>query len=194
MGVGRSGNEKRLKLSCVCLVTSRCSSLAVKLLRHTHFWESIRRGANVVEQSFQAFKKISQEHPTPWVRAWNELCGKRIEDAHERFLAEFGALHLLDDENKCIPLEDIYKKDARSEMTEKLFAEYTGIQVKQFRETLLLHMANVKKSVAERTHHKRQYDRRMKERQMQSRGEVCVLSNSMEPSFIYYRMQWDKVR
>ncbi|GKA99477.1 hypothetical protein Tco_0827471 [Tanacetum coccineum] len=41
------------------------------------------------------------------------------------------------------------------EMTEKLFAEYTRIQVKQFRETLLLHMANVKKSVAERTHHKR---------------------------------------
>ncbi|GKF54937.1 hypothetical protein Tco_0165277 [Tanacetum coccineum] len=41
------------------------------------------------------------------------------------------------------------------EMTEKLFAEYIGIQVKQFRETLLLHMANVKKFVVERTHHKR---------------------------------------
>nr|GEX66596.1 hypothetical protein [Tanacetum cinerariifolium] len=50
-----------------------------------------------------------------------------------------------------------------------LFAEYTRIKVKQFRETLLLHMGNVKKSVAERTRHKRQYDRRMNERQMQSR-------------------------
>ncbi|CAH1448150.1 unnamed protein product [Lactuca virosa] len=28
------------------------------------------------------------------------------------FLAEIGALHLLDDEDKCIPLEDIYKKVA----------------------------------------------------------------------------------
>nr|GEY40107.1 hypothetical protein [Tanacetum cinerariifolium]GEY40242.1 hypothetical protein [Tanacetum cinerariifolium] len=37
---------------------------------------------------------------------------------------------------------------------EMLFAEYTGIKVKQFRETLLLHMGNVKKSVAERTRHK----------------------------------------
>nr|GEW89469.1 hypothetical protein [Tanacetum cinerariifolium] len=37
------------------------------------------------------------------------------------------------------------------EMIEKLFAEYTGIKVKQFKETLLLHMGNVKKSVAERT-------------------------------------------
>ncbi|KAJ9565726.1 hypothetical protein OSB04_001692 [Centaurea solstitialis] len=29
------------------------------------------------------------------------------------FLAEIGALHLLDDEDKCIPLEDIYKKVAK---------------------------------------------------------------------------------
>ncbi|PWA21283.1 tRNA-splicing endonuclease, subunit Sen54 [Artemisia annua] len=29
-----------------------------------------------------------------------------------RFLAEIGALHLLDDEDKCIPLENIYKKVA----------------------------------------------------------------------------------
>ncbi|PWA51938.1 tRNA-splicing endonuclease, subunit Sen54 [Artemisia annua] len=33
-----------------------------------------------------------------------------LEDA--LFLAEIGALHLLDDENKCIPLENIYKKFA----------------------------------------------------------------------------------
>lgn len=29
-----------------------------------------------------------------------------------RFLAEIGSLHLLDDEDKCISLEDIYKKVA----------------------------------------------------------------------------------
>ncbi|GJU34819.1 hypothetical protein Tco_1183173 [Tanacetum coccineum] len=45
--------------------------------------------------------------------------------------------------------------DYDSQMTEKYFAEYTGIEVKQFRETLLLHMGNVKKSLAERTRHKR---------------------------------------
>ncbi|GJT11253.1 hypothetical protein Tco_0858295 [Tanacetum coccineum] len=41
--------------------------------------------------------------------------------------------------------------DYDSQMTEKYFAEYTGIKVKQFRETLLLHMGNVKKSLLERT-------------------------------------------
>ncbi|GJV26067.1 hypothetical protein Tco_1378762 [Tanacetum coccineum] len=75
--------------------------------------------------------------------------------------------------------------DYDSEMTEKLFAEYTGIQVKQFRETLLLHMANVKKFVAERTHHKRQYDRRMKERQMQSRESKVVSSKALDASLVH---------
>ncbi|GJV66677.1 reverse transcriptase [Tanacetum coccineum] len=37
-------------------------------------------------------------------------------------------------------------------MTDKYFVKYTGIEVKHFRDTLLQHMGNVKKSVAERTH------------------------------------------
>ncbi|GJT13372.1 hypothetical protein Tco_0860414 [Tanacetum coccineum] len=73
-----------------------------------------------------------------------------------------------------------YFLDYDSAMTEKLFAEYIGIEVKQFRETLLLHMGNVKKSVAERTHHKRQYDKRMNERQMQSRESKVVSSKALD--------------
>nr|GEW46604.1 hypothetical protein [Tanacetum cinerariifolium] len=53
-----------------------------------------------------------------------------------------------------------YFMDYDSQMTEKFFAEYTGIKVTQFRETLLQHMGNVKKSVTERAHHQRQYERR----------------------------------
>ncbi|GJR43480.1 hypothetical protein Tco_1311583 [Tanacetum coccineum] len=71
-----------------------------------------------------------------------------------------------------------------SEMTETLFAEYTGIKVKKFRETLLLHMGTVKKSVAKRTRHKRQYDRRMKERQMQSRESKVVSSKALDASLV----------
>nr|GEY68468.1 hypothetical protein [Tanacetum cinerariifolium] len=52
-------------------------------------------------------------------------------------------------------------------MTDKYFVEYTRIEVKHFRDTLLQHMGNVKKSVAERTRHQRQYDRRVHKRQMQ---------------------------
>nr|GFA76806.1 hypothetical protein [Tanacetum cinerariifolium] len=65
-----------------------------------------------------------------------------------------------------------------------LFAEYTGIKVKQFRKTLLLHMGNVKEFVAERTRHKRQYDRRMNERQMQSRESKIVSSKALDASLV----------
>ncbi|GKE79069.1 hypothetical protein Tco_1545189 [Tanacetum coccineum] len=74
--------------------------------------------------------------------------------------------------------------DYDSQMTEKYFAEYTGIEVKQFRETLLLHMGNVMKSLAERTRHKRQYDRRMNERQMQSRESKVVSSKALDDSLV----------
>ncbi|GJS54060.1 hypothetical protein Tco_0627422 [Tanacetum coccineum] len=59
-----------------------------------------------------------------------------------------------------------YHLDYDSGMTENLFAEYTGITVKQFRDKLIQHMENVKKSVAERTIHQRQYERRVNKRQM----------------------------
>ncbi|GJR15496.1 hypothetical protein Tco_0798148 [Tanacetum coccineum] len=60
-------------------------------------------------------------------------------------------------------------KDAYDlQMTDKYFVEYTGIEVKHFRDTLLQHMSNVKKSVDERARHQRQYDRRVNKRQMQA--------------------------
>ncbi|GJT05934.1 hypothetical protein Tco_0840396 [Tanacetum coccineum] len=45
-------------------------------------------------------------------------------------------------------------------------------------------MGNVKKSLAERTRHKRQYDRRMNERQMQSRESKVVLSKALDASLV----------
>ncbi|GJT08925.1 hypothetical protein Tco_0843387 [Tanacetum coccineum] len=53
-----------------------------------------------------------------------------------------------------------FSLDYDSQMTDKYFVKYTGIEVKHFKETLLQHMGNVKKSVVERTRHQRQYDRR----------------------------------
>ncbi|GJS47907.1 hypothetical protein Tco_0598028 [Tanacetum coccineum] len=57
--------------------------------------------------------------------------------------------------------------DYDSQMTDAYFVEYTGIEVQHFRDTLLQHLGNVKKYVAERTCHQRQYERRVNKRQMQ---------------------------
>ncbi|GJT34813.1 hypothetical protein Tco_0925232 [Tanacetum coccineum] len=71
-------------------------------------------------------------------------------------------------------IDSQYTWDYDSQMTEKYFAEYTGIEVKQF----------IKKTLAERTRHKRQYDRRMNERQMQSRESKVVLSKALDASLV----------
>ncbi|GJV70266.1 hypothetical protein Tco_1485775 [Tanacetum coccineum] len=65
-------------------------------------------------------------------------------------------------------IDSKFTLDYASQMTDKYFVEYTGLEVKHFRDTLLQHMSNVKKSVAERTRHQRQYDRRVNKRQLQT--------------------------
>ncbi|GJT96055.1 hypothetical protein Tco_1091573 [Tanacetum coccineum] len=55
-------------------------------------------------------------------------------------------------------IDSQFTLDYDSQMTDKYFVEYTGIEVKHFRDTLLQHIGNVKKSVDERTRHQRQTD------------------------------------
>ncbi|GJV46100.1 hypothetical protein Tco_1430636 [Tanacetum coccineum] len=58
-------------------------------------------------------------------------------------------------------------------MIRKRFIAYTRTDVQQFRVTLIQHMESVKKSIDERAQHKREYDSRVNERQMQSKeGKV----------------------
>ncbi|GJS81585.1 hypothetical protein Tco_0748126 [Tanacetum coccineum] len=49
------------------------------------------------------------------------------------------------------------------------FLEYTQLEVEQFRDTLIQHMESVKKSIDKRALHKREYDNRVNEKQMQTK-------------------------
>ncbi|GKD36652.1 hypothetical protein Tco_1252161 [Tanacetum coccineum] len=80
-------------------------------------------------------------------------------------------------ENKPVPRSYIDFKvtwinDSPNDNT--TFVEYTESEVKHFRDTLLQHMGNVKKFVAKRTRHQRQYDRRVNKRQMQTQESKQV--------------------
>nr|GEU45926.1 hypothetical protein [Tanacetum cinerariifolium] len=58
-------------------------------------------------------------------------------------------------------------------MARKYFLEYTKLEARQLCDTLIQHMESVKKSIDERTLHKREYDTRVNERQMQTtKGKV----------------------
>ncbi|GKD34764.1 hypothetical protein Tco_1250273 [Tanacetum coccineum] len=78
-------------------------------------------------------------------------------------------------------------------MTDKYFAEYTGIEVKQFRKTLLQYTSNVKKFVAERTRHKRLYDRRVNKRQMQKQESKVDLGKALDAGLVVTKCSGTKL-
>ncbi|GJZ74460.1 hypothetical protein Tco_0638606 [Tanacetum coccineum] len=81
-------------------------------------------------------------------------------------------------------IDSQFTLDYDSQMTDKYFVEYTGIEVKHFRDTLLQHMGNVKKSVAERTRHQRQYDRRVNKRQMQTQESKIDTGKAVDADLV----------
>ncbi|GJR32199.1 hypothetical protein Tco_1108431 [Tanacetum coccineum] len=81
-------------------------------------------------------------------------------------------------------IDSQFTLDYDSQMIDKYFAKYTGIKVKQFRETLLQRMSNVKKSVAERRRHKRLYERRMNKRQLQKQESKTDLEKSLDADLV----------
>ncbi|GJY14271.1 hypothetical protein Tco_0383580 [Tanacetum coccineum] len=105
-----------------------------------------------------------------------DLKGTRIEHGIKRaFISIFGqddatftsTMFLNVDQLQKQLDKDEFQEDgsmaAFGQMTNKYFAKYTGIEVKQFKDTLLQHIGNV---VTEKTRHQRQYDRRVNKRQM----------------------------
>ncbi|GKE84337.1 hypothetical protein Tco_1558079, partial [Tanacetum coccineum] len=81
-------------------------------------------------------------------------------------------------------IDSKFTLDYDSQMTNKYFVEYTGIEVKHFKDTLLKHMGNVRKSVAERTHHQRQYDRRVNKRQLQTQKSKIDLGKAVDNGLV----------
>ncbi|GKD06252.1 hypothetical protein Tco_1181226 [Tanacetum coccineum] len=74
--------------------------------------------------------------------------------------------------------------DYDSQMTDTYFVEYTGLEVQHFRDTLLQHLSNVKKSIAERTRHQRQYERRVNKRQMQTQESKIDTGKALDADLV----------
>ncbi|GKA95756.1 hypothetical protein Tco_0817851 [Tanacetum coccineum] len=81
---------------------------------------------------------------------------------------------------KQLTKEILHEIDCKTALTELR----TIIKVKQFKDTLLQHMGNVKKFVAERKRHKRQYDRRVNKRQMQTQESKTDMGKAMDVDLV----------
>ncbi|GKA17718.1 hypothetical protein Tco_0697555 [Tanacetum coccineum] len=69
-------------------------------------------------------------------------------------------------------------------MTRKYFLEYTQLEVQQFRDTLIQHMEFVKKSIDKRALHKREYESRVNEIQMQTTKEKVDTSKALDATLV----------
>ncbi|GJR81933.1 hypothetical protein Tco_0152718 [Tanacetum coccineum] len=66
----------------------------------------------------------------------------------------------------------------------KYFLEYTKLEVRQFRDTLIQQMESVKKSIDERALHKREYDTRVNERQIHTIEGKVDTSTTLDASLV----------
>nr|GEW78285.1 retrotransposon protein, putative, Ty1-copia subclass [Tanacetum cinerariifolium] len=148
-------------------VTDNCDNQGAIYLSRNHVFHERTKHFNV---RYHFIREVLEAKTVEVLKvlSYDESKSRRVSE--RTFMTLFGQ----DYETFTSTMFLYYFMDYDNEMIKNIFAEYTGIKVKQFRETLLLHMGNVKKSVAERTRHKKQYDRRMKERQMQSRERTYI--------------------
>ncbi|GKB60632.1 hypothetical protein Tco_0916818, partial [Tanacetum coccineum] len=57
-------------------------------------------------------------------------------------------------------------------------------EVQNFKDTLIQHISSVKKSIAERTCHKREYDNRLNERHMQTQEGKVDMVKALDSSLV----------
>nr|GEZ41298.1 hypothetical protein [Tanacetum cinerariifolium] len=78
----------------------------------------------------------------------------------------------------------IYLDDKYVVLTRNYFLQYTQLEIREFRDTLIQHMEYVKKSIDKRTLHKREYDSMVNERQMQTTEKKLDTSKALDASLV----------
>ncbi|GKE09520.1 hypothetical protein Tco_1413071, partial [Tanacetum coccineum] len=122
----------------------------------------------------------------------NDLKGTCIEGGFER---TFTALFDQDVQtftcSMLLNLDQLEKRLDKEEFQEtgsmdafKYFLAYTRTEVRQFRDTLVQHMESVKESIQERAKHKREYDKRMNNRMVQSKEGNVDSSKALNAGLI----------
>nr|GEU52402.1 hypothetical protein [Tanacetum cinerariifolium] len=129
----------------------------------------------------------ARQHPmdvkTTLVLSYDELKSRRVSE--RAFMSLFGQDNETFTSTMFLNLDQLQRQLDIDEFKEdKSMATFwlidNQIKVTQFRETLLQHMGNVKKSVTERSHHQRQYERRVNNKQMQTQESKIYSDNALD--------------
>ncbi|GJZ92638.1 hypothetical protein Tco_0664703 [Tanacetum coccineum] len=99
-------------------------------------------------------------------------------------IGSIAAFKVLETQFQMFIKSRIYLDDEYVVMTRNYFLQYTQLEIPEFRDTLIQHMKSVKKSIDERAQHKRDYDSRVNERQMQTTKEKVNSCKALDASLV----------
>ncbi|GJY44652.1 hypothetical protein Tco_0432865, partial [Tanacetum coccineum] len=123
-------------------------------------------------------------HSLLQVLSKEDLKGTRIEHGFKRaFMSLFGQDADTFTSTMLLNVDQLQKQLDKDEFQEEGSMAAFWV-VKHFKDTLLQHMGNVKKSIAERTRHQRHYDRRVNKRQMQTQESKIDTGKAVDADLV----------
>ncbi|GKB42281.1 hypothetical protein Tco_0887223 [Tanacetum coccineum] len=109
---------------------------------------------------------------------------KKLDNEEFQEIRSMAAFKVLETQFQLFIKLWIYLDDEYVVMTHNYFLQYTQLEILEFRDILIHHMEFVKKSIDERAHHKREYDSRVNDRQMQITEEKVDTSKALDDSLV----------
>ncbi|GJU76362.1 hypothetical protein Tco_1273432 [Tanacetum coccineum] len=92
---------------------------------------------------------------------------KQLDKEEFQEIGSMASFKVLEKQFQMFIKSRMYLDDEFVVMTRNYFLQYTQLSIPEFRDTLIQHVESVKKSIDERALHKREYDTRVNERQIQ---------------------------
>ncbi|GKE07733.1 hypothetical protein Tco_1411284 [Tanacetum coccineum] len=115
----------------------------------------------------------------------NDFKGTRIECGFKRaFATLFGQYVETFTDTMLLNMDQLEKKLNKEKFQEIGSMTTFNLEIPEFRDTLIHHMESIKKSIDERAHHKREYDSRVNDKQMQTIEEKVDTSKALDASLV----------
>ncbi|GKB36223.1 hypothetical protein Tco_0881165 [Tanacetum coccineum] len=105
---------------------------------------------------------------------------KKLDREEFQEIGSMAAFKVLETQFQMFIKSRTYLDDEYVVMTYNYFLQYTKLEIREFRDTLIQHIEYVKKSINKRAMHKRDYDSRVNERQMQTIEEKVDTSKALD--------------
>ncbi|GJR45529.1 hypothetical protein Tco_1313632 [Tanacetum coccineum] len=110
---------------------------------------------------------------------------KQLDKEEFQEIGSMASFKVLETQFQMFIKSRMYMDDEYVVMTRNYFLQYTQLEIPEFRDTLIQHMESVKKLIDERALHKREYDIRVNERQIQTTEGKVDTGKAVDANIIH---------